>query len=974
MPDRTPEKLAEFCSELSRRADGELHTDHLTRTLYSTDASLYQIMPLAVFIPRTVDDVQAAVSLAARYGIPVLPRTSGTSLAGQAVNEAVIIDFTRHLDAITELIPEEKKVRVQPGIVLDALNLNLKQHGLKFGPDPASSNRAALGGIVSNNSTGSHSILYGMTADHVLETRVILSDGSAAVFRPRSGEELEAMRTGSGFADRLHTQIQELTQENAAVIQAGTPKHWRRCGGYNLDRFVEGTNFLQPRAQQFNLAQMVCGAEGTLGVLTEITLNLVELPRRTALALVHFSSLREALEAVPAMLETGPAAVELLDHFGLTLCREVPAYARLLRTFLQGDPNCLLITEFYGESEKELAARIDALRRRLQRHGHRGHITPALSEGMQQDVWTVRKVGLGLMMSMKGDFKPIPFIEDAAVPVEHLAEYITRIESFCNELGTDVAYYAHASAGCLHVRPLMNLKEAQEVEKLPRIAEFSAELVAGYGGAISSEHADGRCRSWLNPLFYGEDLYRLFVQVKKLFDPHNIFNPGIIVDGQDMRDNLRYGSGYRVQIPQTFYDFSDEQGFDRAVEMCNGAGICRKRLEGSMCPSFMVTREEKHSTRGRANALRAALTGRLDAEGLTSRQLYDVLDLCVECKACRAECPSSVDMARLKFEFLAHYHARHGLPLRDRFFAAQPALARLVSRVHLQPLFNAVQKTPLIRRALEAILGISARRRLPELASPSFVHWFKKRPSSPGRQKVMLFHDCFTTHLEPHIPQAAVELFERAGFEVLLSPHVCCGRPFISKGMPDAARKAAARTVAALSEAACEGMAIVGLEPGCLLTLRDEYRYILPGDERVAQVASRSFLFDEFIAGEAVEAFEKLNFTNGAGEVLVHGHCHQKALIGTGPLLRMLGLLPGGEVREAEAGCCGMAGAFGYEAEHYDISLQMGEHRLFPRIRSCAGEAHIAASGFSCRQQIRHGTGVSAEHPVVLLRKRLADR
>ncbi len=965
--------LAEFCAELSRRAGGELCTDHLTRTLYSTDASLYQVMPLAVFIPRDADDVQAAVSLAAQYRIPVLPRTSGTSLAGQAVNEAVVIDFTRHLDAITELIPEEKKVRVQPGIVLDELNLRLQPHGLKFGPDPASSNRAALGGIVSNNSTGSHSILYGMTADHVLAAQVILSDGSRASFHAQEDDALQAMAGNSDFASRLHGHIHALAADNAGIIRAGTPRHWRRCGGYNLDRFVPGTSSRLPRDPRFNLAKLVCGAEGTLGVLTEITLNLVELPRRTALALVHFDSLQEALEAVPVMLETGPAAVELLDHFGLTLCRDVPAYARLLRTFLHGDPNCLLITEFYGDSEKELAARIDSLQQHLRRHGHRGHITPALSPGMQQDVWTVRKVGLGLMMSMKGDFKPIPFIEDAAVPVEHLAEYISRIEAFCHELGTDVAYYAHASAGCLHVRPLMNMKDPSEVDKLQRIAAHSAELVAGYGGAISSEHADGRCRSWLNQRIYGPELYQLFVQVKKLFDPQNIFNPGIIVGGQDIRDNLRYGSSYRAHVPETFYDFSDEQGFDRAVEMCNGAGICRKRIDGTMCPSFMVTREEKHSTRGRANALRAAISGRLDAEGLTSRQLFDVLDLCVECKACRAECPSSVDMARLKFEFLAQYHARHGLPLRDRIFAAQPALARWMTRLHLQPVFNAVQRSHWLRKGLETALGISASRQLPELSSHGFMRWFAKRRPQQGQQKVMLFHDCFTTHFEPEIPRAAVELFERAGFEVILSPHLCCGRPFISKGMHAAAQKAARRTVAALSRAAEEDIAIVGLEPGCLLTLRDEYRYLLPGDARVARVADRTFLFDEFIGTEAAAQFAKLNFKKEAIGVFVHGHCHQKALVGTGPLQQMLALPPGWQVEEAKAGCCGMAGAFGYEAEHYDISLQMGAHRLFPRVRENAEKRRIAASGFSCRQQIRHGTGVSAQHPVVLLREALQE-
>ncbi|RMG68014.1 MAG: FAD-binding oxidoreductase, partial [Calditrichaeota bacterium] len=518
--------LQDFVARLKSQIAGEIRLDRYSRILYSTDASIYQIMPLGVVIPRSVEDVHAVVELAAAYRIPLLPRTSGSSLAGQAVNEAVVIDFSKHLNQILEVNPEERWVRVQPGVVLDVLNLHLRPYGLQFGPDPASSNRAAMGGIISNNSTGAHSILYGNTVEHVLETKVILSDGSQAHFRPVDPEQLPQYCRRKGLEGEIYRRIHRLITENDEVIRRGTPRHWRRCGGYSLDRFVSGVSYRYHHDSRFNLARLICGAEGTLAVITEAKLNLVPLPGRTALGLVHFHSLHEALSAVPIILETEPSAVELLDNLGLTLCREVPEYARLMQTFMEGSPHCLLITEYYGREEQELARKVQHLSEHLRRHNVRCTVVPALEPWRQQNVWTVRKVGLGLMMKIKGDYKPIPFIEDAAVPVEHLAEYVARIERFCNELGTRVAYYAHASAGCIHVRPLINLKKQEEVDKLPQIAAFSAELVGGYGGALSSEHGDGRCRSWLNERFFGKELYGLFKQVKQIFDPQNLLNPG----------------------------------------------------------------------------------------------------------------------------------------------------------------------------------------------------------------------------------------------------------------------------------------------------------------------------------------------------------------------------------------------------------------------------------------------------------------
>ncbi len=972
------EKIDAFLNDLGRVASGELRTDDYSKIFYSTDASIYQIMPYGVLIPKTLEDVHAAVELANKYQVPLLPRAAGSSLVGQAINEALIIDFTRHLDQVLELNEEEGWVRVQPGIVLDELNAFLKPKGLQFGPDPASSNRAAMGGIVSNNSTGAHSILYGMTADHVLETSVILSDGSLAHFGPLELGQKAQKQGLKGLEGDIYRAIAGLVGDpkNQEFIRDGTPKHWRRCGGYNLDRLIpdDGLTFKVTRDPRFNLAKLICGAEGTLAVMTEIKLNLVPLPTRTALAIVHFDDLTTALSAVPVMLEVGPTAIELLDNLGLTMCRDVPEYARLLSTFVAGEPNCVLITEFYGENESELKAKVTRLEEHMrQQKAGATHVTPAFSPQLQNNVWTVRKVGLGLMMSIKGDHKPIPFIEDAAVPPEHLAEYVNKVEGFCNSLGNSVAYYAHASAGCIHIRPLMNTKAANEVARLPQIVKFSVDLLRGYEGSFSSEHGDGRARSWMNEYFFGPDLFALYRRVKSIFDPDNLLNPGNIVERDTMTEHLRFGETYSVIKVSPHIDFSYEQGFDRAIEMCNGAGVCRKRTMGTMCPSFMVTRDEEHSTRGRANALRAAMSGHLPTKEFTSQRMYEVMDLCVECKACKAECPSSVDMAKIKFEFLAQYYEQNGTPLRTRLFGGIGTLNRLGSG-SLSGLSNWAANSGFLRSAAESWLGVTAKRKLPPFARQSFPTWFKRRPAPAGPYpmgQVALFYDPFTNYNYPEIAIAATELLEAAGFEVLLPGHENDGRPYISKGLVDKARAAARETVDRLAPYAEKGIPIVGLEPSSLLSLRDEYLYLLPVDPRVKQVAEKAFTFEEFIAQLADEGRLNLTFTEESRKILLHGHCHQKSLVGMKPSLQALSLPPNYSVEEVDSGCCGMAGSFGYEKEHYEISMQMAERRLLPAVRAAGDDTIIVAAGVSCRQQIQHGSDRRVLHPAEVLRAAL---
>ncbi len=963
--------LTDFLRTLERESQGEVRTDEYSRVLYSTDASIYSVMPHGVFFPASRDDVHMAVSLAAKFGVPILPRTGGSSLAGQAVSEAVVLDFTRHLNRILEVNEEEGWVRAEPGLVLDQLNNSIAPTGLQFGPDPASSNRAALGGIVSNNSTGSHSICYGMTADHVLNMNVVLSDGSQEYLGPLEIEELTKKAQQKGAEGSLYRAMIELTEspEHRKTIIEGTPRHWRRCGGYNLDRFVgQATSFKISQDERFNLAKLVCGAEGTLAVIQDVTLNLVPIPEARGLAIVHCSSTIAALRQIPAILQANPSAIELLDNLGLQLCKDVPEYSRLLPTFIEGNPDCILITEFYGSGEVELRSKIEHLQKILRKQGHRDSVLPVLESNRQANVWAVRKAGLGLLMSIKGDHKPIPFIEDAAVPTRHLAEYVEKIGRFCDERNTRVAYYAHASAGCVHIRPLINTKEASEVAKIPEILDFAIDLLQGYGGALSSEHGDGRARSWMNERFFGPELYRLYQKVKQVWDPNGLLNPGVVVDAPAGTENLRYGPDYNVIPLELNLDFSAEHGFDRAVEMCNGAGICRKETTGVMCPSFMVTREEEHTTRGRANALRAALSGVLPAEELTSKRMYEVMDLCVECKACKSECPSSVDMAKIKFEFLAQYHKKHGIPLRTRMFGDIAKISRLTSGI-LAPVFNGIMRSVLVRFILDRTVGISMHRKMPAFTRQPFTSWFRHR-SQNGQQKqqVVLFHDTFNTYNDPHVSIAAVEVLEAAGFEVILPGHRCCGRPLISKGLVEKARAAAEDTIERLLPYAKQGLPIVGLEPSCLLSMRDEYLYLLPESEDARVVASQAVLFDEFIAQLAEEGQLQMTFTNTEKEVLLHGHCHQRALAGTEPTRKILDLPTNYHVREVDSSCCGMAGAFGYEKEHYEISRKMAERRLVPEMRSAGGDALIVAPGTSCRHQLQHYDIKRVLHPAEVLR------
>jgi FAD/FMN-containing dehydrogenase/Fe-S oxidoreductase len=959
--------VADFLAELRPRVAGELRDDLYSRTLYSTDASLYQVMPHGVLIPRHAEDMQAAVELAAKHGMPLLPRAAGSSLAGQSVNAALVMDTSRYLDQVLEVNAEGGWVRVQPGVVLDKLNGDLRPYGLQFGPDPASGNRACLGGIVSNNATGSHSILYGMTADHVLEMQVILDDGTYARLQPLDAAQLAWQAQQANRLGEITAGVAAMVSDerSRAAICAGTPRHWRRCGGYNLARFVHDgcIDHYVLQDPRFNLAQLVCGAEGTLAAITELKLKLVSRPTLTALVIIEFPTLLSSLEATPAILETQPSAVELIDDLSLRMARVNPQYDRLQRTFLHGDAFCFLAVEYYGESEAELAARCDKLIAHLRGQGVlTGPITPLLDRARQANVWELRKVGLGLLMSVRSDWKPIPFIEDTAVPPEHLASYIPKIDAFCRELGTEMTYYAHASSGCLHIRPLINTRLGPEIDKMKAIAEFVAGLLGVYGGALSSEHGDGRVRSWLNEAFYGSELYGLFREVKRAFDPKNLFNPGNIVDAPPIDRDLRQGPGYSIVELHPKLHFG--RGMADEIGMCNGAAVCRKLTTGAMCPSFMATRDEEHSTRGRANMLRAAISGRIPAAELVSPRMYHVMELCVSCKTCKAECPSSVDMAKLKTEFLGQYYDHHRRPLRDHLFANIDRLSRLGSGWRA-PLTNRVLSWGLTKSVLDRGLGISRERTLPHFARHPFTasHVDITPRAALSQPSVLLFVDTYNAYSYPHIAEAACAVLKRAGLRVQVSPLTDCGRPALSKGMIERARRQANRVLDLLEPQARMGTPIVFLEPSDWSAVVDDYASLLPGDRRLAAVAGHCYTFEQYLVHLFDHGELGLPFGGEPRQVLLHTHCHQKALGGSKASVRALSLPPGYTVSEIDSSCCGMAGSFGYEAEHYAVSLKMSEHKLADAVRYAPADAVIVAAGVSCRQQIAHVTGRTALHP-----------
>lgn len=956
-------KLKSFERKLRQRVKGDIAFDEVTLGIYATDASIYQITPVAVVLPRDEADVIAAVKTAAEYNIAILPRGAGTSLNGQAVGPSMILDFSKYMNKILEVNIDQRWVRVQPGIVLDVLNANLAEHLLHFAPDPATSNRATIGGMIGNNSSGTRSIIYGITRNHILEVKVLLSDGTTLELKELSPQDYDNLARSADTNSRraeILSGFKKIIADNRDQIEKKFPKIMRRVQGYNLDSFIN--------TDRWNLAELIVGSEGTLGVVTEAKLNLEPLPKHKILCAIHFNELFEAVGAMQAILKHNPSAVELINTDVIEQARENRGIAPMCG-FIQGTPQAILAVEFFARTADRAEEKTKALVADLQTQ-KLGYAWPILTAPAEQEnVWEVRKNGLGLLLGIKGDYKPTPFIEDTSVPLNVLPEYLDQILKFCQARGVKLVIYAHASVGTIHMRPFLNLKSQQGIDDFKAIAEFTFGLVKKYHGSWSAEHGDGRTRSPFLERFFGEQIYDAFRKVKHLFDPAGLMNPGSIIDPNPMDQDLRYGTGYKAAAEHTEYHYREDGGFAGAVEMCNGVGLCRQILDGAMCPSYRVTRDEQNSTRGRANALRLAMTGRLGKNAMTGKRIFEVMDLCLSCKSCKSECPSNVDMTRLKSEFLQKYHDAHRVGLREIIIAYSTTIAKIIAGP-LAPIVNFFQRTRLFRKALEIAAGFDSRRIPPAYAAVPLPKWFAKRKKTnrPLNKKVVLFDDTYMNYHQTSVGISAVELLESCGYEVILANAGCCQRPKISHGFLRQAKRKGEKTLRNLDKYIQQGLKIVVCEPGCCSALTDDLPDLIDDVQLGQRIKENVMMIDKFLADQIRQGNLDCAFTSPFEKILIHGHCHQKSLFGTGDMKEILQRAGGITVTETDCGCCGMAGSFGYEKEHYDLSMKIGEDRLFPAVRNRSQGTAVVACGFSCRHQIADGTGVKPIHWVETIR------
>lgn len=990
----------ETCEALARRlaaeTEGEVLFDAASRGRYATDASIYQIMPAGVLVPKTERDIATAIDIARDLKVPVLARGGGTSQCGQTTGAALVIDNSKHFRRVLGIDVEARRATVEPGIVLDHLNAQLKPHGLWFPVDVSTSAQATLGGMAGNNSCGSRSIAYGNMVHNVAGASAWLSDGELVDFGP--------VRDLGARASDIALHVRQLAKQHRSEIAERWPKVMRRVAGYNLDIFDNQSEKPYTQDGSVNLAHLLIGAEGTLAYTRSLTLKLAELPRAKVLGIVNFPSFHAAMDAAQYIVKLGPTAVELVDRTMIELSLANPAFKSTVETALIGRPAAILLVEFSGSEKAWLLPKLKDLADLMGDLGLRGSVVQMPDDTAQKNLWEVRKAGLNIMMSLKGDGKPVSFIEDCAVPLEHLAEYTDGLTAVFARHGTRGTWYAHASVGTLHVRPILDMR-TDGAAKMRAIAEEASELVRKYKGAFSGEHGDGLCRGeWIEWQF-GPAINEAFRAIKNQLDPINLFNPGKIIDPPKMDDGALFRfappsaprpykrialvpvldwSAWNVQAdpvteettaPGTGGDVSG--GFAKAVEMCNNNGHCRKFDAGTMCPSYRVTRDEKHLTRGRANTLRLAVSGQLGPEAFTSEAMYESLDLCVSCKGCRRDCPTGVDMAKMKIEFLAHYKKKHGHTLKDRLIARLPDYANTASRFPW--LMNLRNSVPGAAWLGERLLGLSARRSLPAWRSDTFwraadASMFVNRDMAiaaacVGRKVAVLFVDTFNGTFESENAFAAARVLKAAGYLLHTvekdGGHHCCGRTYLASGMVDEAKARAGALVDALLPLAEAGVAIVGLEPSCLLTLRDE-TLVMGLGAKAETVAKEALLFEEFIAREAKAGRFKLALKPAGKPILLHGHCHQKAFGAVSPILDVLKLIPDAKPELIDSSCCGMAGSFGYEASHYEVSMQMAEASLLPEVRKNP-DAIIVADGTSCRHQIADGAQREAVHVARLL-------
>ncbi len=959
--------MSQLSAILEKRVEGDLLFDSFSRGRYATDASFYQMMPLGILSPKSEDDIRAAIDIAAEQGVPILARGGGTSQCGQTVNEALVLDNTQYFNDILELDVDGQRCVVRPGIVLDELNRALKPHGLWFPVDVSTASRATIGGMTGNNSCGGKSLRYGMMRDNVLSIDAFLADGSHHHFGP--------VDPGSSSAHAgLTEDLLRLGAREAGEIDARFPKVMRRVGGYNIDALV-------PKDTPNNLAHLLVGSEGTLAYSTAIELKLWPLISQKVLGVCHFPTFHQAMDAAQHLVTLNPQGVELVDATMIALARDIPLFRQTIEDFVTGKPDALLLVEFAEDDPALHAQKLKQLEEMMGDLGFSwsgsgknwGGVTPVMDAGMQTRIANLRSSGLNIMMSMKAEGKPVSFVEDCAVELPDLAEYTAGLTEIFERHGTRGTWYAHASVGCLHVRPVLNLKLDQDVKTMRSIAEECFDLVAKYKGSHSGEHGDGLVRSEFNEKMFGTRMVSSFREVKKLFDPKGLFNPGKIVDAPKMDDRslFRYGPDYAVPEIRTDLDWSawpgSGGGFQGAVEMCNNNGACRKLKGGVMCPSYRVTRKEQDLTRGRANTLRLALSGQLGPDALTSDQMAETMKLCVSCKGCKRECPTGVDMARMKIEVLAARARKNGISLHDKLVAFLPRYAPWAARLPF--LANLRNKVPGLAKATEKLTGFTATRDLPTWSARPFRNEEAAQASEP---QAVLFADCFNRYFEPENLRATLKVLSAANVpvQVASAPQgerpLCCGRTFLSAGLVDEARAEARRLVDALLPLAEKGLPIIGLEPSCLLTLRDEIPGLLP-DKDTELLAGQARMLEEYIADQEDNPEFTLSLKSPAPKVLLHGHCHQKAMGVMSSIEKTLSRLPDTEIELVETSCCGMAGSFGYGVETHEISRKMAEADLAPAVRKADEATLIVADGTSCRHQVADTTNRSPIHVARLL-------
>ena len=969
-----PQVLAKFATEL----EGDLHFDTVMRTLYATDASAYREMPTAVAIPATISDIKKLIHFARENQSSIIPRTAGTSLAGQVVGNGIVVDVSKNFTKILEINKEEHWVRVQPGVVRDVLNMELKKHGLFFGPETSTANRAMIGGMVGNNSCGSNSVVYGSTREHLLEVKAILSDGSEMEFKSSKVVELKELldiaeqKNGTAtLSERIYRETNKILSDNInqSEIRKEFPKPTieRRNTGYALDMLLNCEPYTQG-GKPFNLCELIAGSEGTLCFLTEIKLHVDDLPP-TEIGLVcgHFNTVDEALRANLIGLKYKPSASELMDHYILE-CTKANKEHSQNRFFVQGDPGAILVVELRGDSREEIEQKASAMEAEM-RAANLGYHFPVVYGTDTKRVWDLRKAGLGLLSNLPGDEKAVAVIEDTAVDVNDLPDFIRDFNEILDKNNLYCVHYAHAGSGEIHLRPIINLKTVEGNKQFRLIAEEIATLVKKYKGSLSGEHGDGRLRGEFIKQMVGEHNYQLMKDVKRIWDPYNVFNPNKVVDTPPMDTFLRYTPGQQTPEFKTTFRFTDQDILQHA-EQCNGSGDCRKThlSGGTMCPSYMATRNEKESTRARANILREFLTNSDKENRFDHEEIKEVMDLCLACKGCKSDCPSNVDVAKLKMEFLHQYYKENGVPIRSRLVGNFSTLSKVASYVPWA--YNFIFDTPFLRRIANVVVGFHPDRTMPLLSKSTFKSWFKSHKGTKTQRKVFLFVDEFTNYNDVEIGIKAVKLLNRLGYEVIVPKHVESGRPQLSKGLLDDAKRLANQNVSLLKDVITEDIPLIGIEPSAILTFRDEYPDLVNEDllEDARKLSKNVFMIEEFLSKE-IEAkrISKSAFSTEKKLIKLHGHCQQKSLSSMVPAKRTLSLPENYEVHLIPSGCCGMAGSFGYEKEHFELSNQIGELVLFPTIRQQSEEVIIAASGTSCRHQIHDGTGRTAKHAVEIL-------